>query len=201
MTSTLSPLEPLPQSDDPEFHSFSEDFEHRFFDGAEQVKVEVTLMRETWDDILAVIEDNEWKQNEGLVILLTTGMAFLRAETALSVTQDAAGLSGEEVKKLLDRQMVIEARYASIKNFAFDIMRDHRALEIKHAPIEREYLHYKSMVWPLRRENDALKAENERLKRELQAKAPVTDEVGTSKSSGRWRRFLSALRGRLNHAG
>lgn len=94
-------------------------------------------------------------------------MAFLNAERALNVTQGAADMSREEVKKLLDQQMVIEARYASMKNFAFDIMRDHRALEIKHAPMEREYLHYKDMLWSLRRKNDALKAENERLKQEL----------------------------------
>lgn len=55
-------------------------------------------------------------------------------------------------------------------------MRDHRALGIKHVPIEREYLTYKSMVWPLRRENDALKAENERLKQELQACKAKTEK-------------------------
>jgi hypothetical protein len=200
MTGTVSPLEPLPQSNDPEFHSLSEDFERRFFDGAEQVKVEVTLMRETWDDLLKVIEDNEWKPNEGLIILLTTGMAFLRAERALSVPQGAAALSGEEVKKLLDRLMVIEARYASIKNFAFDIMRDHRVLEIKHAPIEQEYLHYKGMVWPLRRENDALKAEITRLNHESQAREPVTDGTALPERHSRWQRLLSLLRGRSNRA-
>ncbi|MGQ9834260.1 MAG: hypothetical protein ACUVRJ_10805 [Candidatus Villigracilaceae bacterium] len=201
MTSTVSPMEPLPQSEDPEFHSFTEEFEHRFFDGAEQVKAEVILMRETWDDVLKVIAENDWKQNEGLIILLTTGMAFLRVERALNVTQGTADLSREEVKKLLDRQMAIEARYASIKNFAFDIMRDHRALEIKHAPMEREYLHYKGMFWPLRQENDALKAENERLKRELQATVAVPDGAASPDSPGRWQRFLNALRGRLTRAG
>jgi hypothetical protein len=199
MTGTVTSLEPLPRSEDPEFHSFSEDFERRFFDGAEQVKAEVVLMRETWDDFLRVIEENGWKPNEGLIILLTTGMAFLRAERALSVPQDTEGLSGDEVKKLLDRQMVIEARYASIKNFTFDIMRDHRTLEIKHAPIEQEYLHYKGMVWPLRRENDALKAEVERLKQELQAKTPVVIGAALSERRGRWQRFLSALKGKSGH--
>jgi hypothetical protein len=200
MTDKVSPLEPLPQSDDPEFHSFTEGFEHQFFDGAEQVKVEIILMRETWDDLLNVIEADEWKQNEGLIILLTTGMAFLRAERALSVPQGAAGLSDAEIKKLLDRLMVTEARYASIKNFAFDMMRDHRALEIKQGPIEREYLHYKSIAWPLRRENDALKAEVEHLRQELQAKTLLTDEAPPSEQRSHWQNLVNVLRGRLNRA-
>lgn len=37
------------------FHSFTEAFEHRFFEGAEQVKVKVTLMRDTWEAILCAV--------------------------------------------------------------------------------------------------------------------------------------------------
>jgi len=200
MTGTVTPLEPLPQSDDPEFHSFSEDFEHRFFEGAEQVKVEVTLMRETWDDLLKMMEENGWKQNEGLIILLTTGMAFLRAERALSVSQGTAGLSGDEIKKLLDRLTVVEARYASIKNFAFDVMRDHRTLELRAAPMERENLALHNLVWPLRRENDALKAEVQRLKQELQARAPVTDGAALPAPRSRWQRLWDMLKGNPHRA-
>jgi hypothetical protein len=199
MNETVSSLGPLPTSDDPEFHSFTEDFEHRFFDGDEQVKVEVILMRETWDDLLKVIEENGWKPNEGLIILLATGMAFLKAERALSVPQGAAGLSSAEIKKLLDRLTVVEARYASIKNFAFDVMRDHRTLELRSAPIEREYLAFRNMVWPLRRENDALKAEVERLTQELQANAPVTNQTALP-ARHRWQRWWDVLRGRPHRA-
>ncbi len=200
MTEEVVSLGSLPQSDDPEFHSFTEDFEHRFFDGAEQVRFEVTLMRETWDDLCKVITENEWKPNEGLVILLTTGMAFLRAERALSVSEGVAGLSRDEVKKLLDRHMVIEARYASIKNFAFDIMRDHRTLEMKYVPIEREYLHFKGMVWPLRRENDALKAEINQLKQELQARESNTDETVIPERRGGWQAVWDDLRAILHRS-
>ncbi len=195
MSEIVSPLEPLPQSDDPEFRSFSEDLEQRFFQGAEQVKIEVTLMRETWDELSREIQENEWKPNEGLIVLLTTGMAFLRSERALTVTSGAAGLSEAEIKKLLDRLAVIEARYASIKNFAFDVMRDHRTLEIRYAPLEREYLAFRNLVWPLRRENDALTAEVARLKQQLQAAGPVTSAVAAPAPRGRWRRLLGALRG------
>jgi hypothetical protein len=194
MNETVSRLGPLPKSEDPEFHSFTEDFEHRFFDGDEQVKVEVILMRETWDDLLKAIEENGWKQNEGLIILLTTGMAFLRAERALSVPQGTAGLSSAEIKKLLDRLTVVEARYASIKNFAFDVMRDHRTLELRSAPMERENLALQNLVRPLRRENDALKAEVKRLTQELQANTPVTSQTAVP-TRHRWQRLWDGLKG------
>lgn len=200
MTGSVSPLEPLPQSDDPEFRSFTQDFEDQFFNGEEQVKAEVVLMRETWDELLKIIEVHEWKQNEGLVILLTTGMAYLRAERALHVPQTVSGLSETEVQKLLDRLMVIEARYASIKNFAFDVMRDHRILEIKFAPIEQEYRSFKGMVWTLRKENDALKAENERLRRALQARAPAADEPPAPRQRRFWQRLWGVLRSRSDNA-
>lgn len=193
MTDIVSPLRPLPRNDDPEARSFTDDFERQFFDGAEQVKVAVTLMRETWDDLLKVIEENEWKPNEGLIILLTTGMAYLNAERALSVSQGAADLSGEEVKKLLDRLMVTEARYASIKNFTFDIMRDHRILEIKYVPIERGYLNYKRMVLSLEKDNEALRAEVTRLKQGRRADEPALEASVSPEPRSCWRTLWSAL--------
>jgi hypothetical protein len=152
------------------------------------------------DELLEVIEANEWRRDEGLVALLTTGMAYLKAERALSVSQGAAGLSEAEIEKLLDRLVVIEARYAAIKNCAFDIMRDHRILEIKFVPIEQEYRSFKRMVWILRNENDALKAENERLRRELQARVPAADEPPAPRQRRFWPRLWDVLRGRSDNA-
>ncbi len=201
MTEIVTSLGPLPQSDDPEFHPFTEDFERRFFEGAEQVKVEVVLMRETWDEIANMLEENGWKPNEGLIILLTTGMAFLRSERALSVPEGAAGLSEAEIKKLLDRLTIMEARYASIKNFAFDVLRDHRALELKFGPIAAEYANYKEMVWPLKKENDALKAELARLRQEVERLSQAGEaEPVAPERLGLWQRLRDAVMGRSGDA-
>ncbi len=201
MNSAVTPTGPLPHGEDPEFHSFSEEFEQRFFADAEQVRIQVTLMRETWDELQQVIEENDWKLNEGLIVLLTTGMAFLKAERALAVTQGTGEFSAEEIQKLLDRQMVIEARYASIKNFAFDLMRDHRTLELRYAPLEREYLAFRNMVWPLRRENDALRAELARLKQELEATRSALSDATPPEERKHWKRWLGALRRGFRHGG
>jgi hypothetical protein len=176
-----------------QFHSFTEEFEHRFFEGAEQVKVEVTLMRDTWEAVQETMRSNDWKQNEGLIMLLMMGMAYARAEKVLSVTDGAAGLRDEEIKKLLDRAITMEAKHAAMKNFAFDIMRDHRVLEMRYDPIEKQYVAYKSLALRLKEENAALRGENERLQQALEAyKSARAQPVSRP---GLWQQFLSRLRG------
>ncbi|GEM_PF-4230145 len=176
------------------FHSFTEAFEHRFFEGAEQVKVEVTLMRDTWEAIQGTMQANDWKPNEGLIMLLTVGMAYARAEKALSVTDGAAGLRDEEIKKLLDRAITMEAKHAAMKNFAFDIMRDHRVLEMRYDPIEKQYVAYKSLALRLKEENAALKGENDRLRQALETYKARGQAQPVGKP-GLWQQFLSRLRG------
>lgn len=120
MAEPVSPSEPLPQSDDPEFHSLTEEFEHRVSDGAEWVKAEITLMRETWDEV---------RRSSRLM-----GGSSTRADyhpdgrTRTHICPGCCRISARELQNLLDCLMAIEARYASIKNFVFDVMRDHRAL-------------------------------------------------------------------------
>ncbi len=199
MSSRISPAEPLPTRNDPSFESLTDDFERTFFEGDEQIHVRVTLMRETWDAIQQYIEANQWKINDGPIILLTTGMTYLRAERALDVTQGVDDLSKEDVKKLLERLAVIEARYASIKNFAFSIMRDHRTLEMRFTPLEIEHRAFKAMLWPLREENEALKQEVARLQAALAAQ-PVGQNVPPPAAPSAplpwWRRALQRLTGR-----
>jgi hypothetical protein len=72
----------------------------------------------------------DWEQNEGLILLLTMGMAYARAEKALTVNGGAAGLREEEVKKLLDRAITMEARHAAMKNFALRRREFHKVILI-----------------------------------------------------------------------
>lgn len=198
MTHDVRPTEPIPTSDDPKFRSMSEDFERHFFARDEQVRFEVILMRETWDQIQGMITEYNWGPNEGLIILLTTGMAYLRAEHALDVATDVAGYKPDDLKRLLERSITIESKYAAIRNFAFSLMRDHRTLEIKCDPMEREYHIYRALANRLRAENDALQAENARLKRTITAleTGPAAQPSTLLAGSVRlWRRIKSALRG------
>jgi len=181
---------------EPELPPFMAEFEHRFFDGAQQVTIEVTLMRDTWESILEECEKHAWKQNEGLIVLLTTGMAFLRVQRALSVGGDVAGLRDEDVRRLLNRLVEIESRFAAIKNFAFDMMRDHRVMETQHVAIERTAVGYERLAARLREENLALRAENDGLKQRLESSgAAEREELAAEPVVERslWQRALRAL--------
>ncbi len=184
--------------DDNAVPAFTGDFKRQFFDGEEQITIEMTLMSETWDDILQIAAENGWKQNEALIVLLTTGLAFLRSEKALTVADGAAGLREEELKKLLDRLNVIEAKYAAIKNFAFDIMRDHRILELRQVPIERLLVKHQELVRELKAENAALRSEVEKHRQSVistESAAP-SQEKRHLQGRNRWRRAFDVLRGR-----
>ncbi len=182
----------LPMNDD-EVVPYTRDFEHTFFEGAGQITVEVTMMQDTWEDIQALLERNGWAQNEGLLMLLGTGLAYLRAEQALTITGGAAGLREAEIRKLLDRLLEIEARFAAMKNFTFWMMRDHQAMELKYVAIERLGVGHQRLAERLRAENQALKAEVERLSREVEALRPVAPRPAPQKRS-RWQRILAILR-------
>jgi len=54
-------------------------------------------MRETWDEVAKIIEANGEAQ-QGLIIVLTTGMASLKAERALTFAQGTAGSAPENCR-------------------------------------------------------------------------------------------------------
>jgi hypothetical protein len=196
-------LEPPLETEDQEFHSFTEEFEHKFFEGAEQVTAQVTLMHDTWESILKEFEDNGWKQNEGLIVLLTTGLAFLRAERALTIPESAAGMRDAEVDKLIKRLIEIESRLAAMKNFAYDMMRDHRVMELQHEAIKLEANGYHRLAARLKEENLAFRAENEQLKYELKKYQSATDmsvAEPVPDTRSRWRRAFDILVGKPDHA-
>ncbi len=190
-----SEMEPV--IDQSQFHSFTEDFERQFFSGAEQVTAEVTLMRDTWEAIQRMMEDNGWKKNEGLIVLLTTAMAYLRAERALTITAGTSELRDDELQKLLDRAITMESKYAAMKNFAFDIMRDHQVLEMRYDPIERQFVAYKALALRLKNENATLKAENERLNQALNMYRTASEAQASADHSERpplWIQLVRKLR-------
>ena len=192
-------LKPLIDPRARETHSFTEEFEKRYFDGLEQVTVEIVLMSDTWQEVLQECEKQSWKQNEGLIILLPTGLKYLHTERVLTIPETVAGLRDEEVNKLLSRLIEIESRFAAMKNFAYNIMGDHRIMDIQHTATQLEANGYHKLAAKLKEENLAFRAQNEQLERELkkyQALVDGTIEEPPPDTRSRWRRAWDALTGR-----
>ncbi len=135
------------------------DYEQKFFAeafaGAEIVTVEVRMLRETYDDILAVAKQEGWEPEESLRILLTRGLGFTKGELYLR--------SGDERQDHLVKLLLhLESAAAVMKYYAFDFMRDNKVLEMRNAALNSMCHDLEATISRLRAENEALKAEIER---------------------------------------
>lgn len=133
------------------------DFEHQFFDGAETVDVVITVLKETYEDILAAIERNGWELEEGLRIILTLGLGYTQGQRLLQADD-------EERNRLIERLMDLESVAAVMKFRAFSFMRDNQVLDMHTGALRNTILGLETLVQQLREENAALRQELQRLK-------------------------------------
>jgi len=142
---------------DESFEPSSTDFERRFFEGAETVTVEIKVLKETYNDILAAIERNGWEPEEGLLILLTLGLGYTQGERLLHADD-------EERSQLIERLLNLESVAAVMKFRTFNFMRDNQVLEMRMNALQNTILGLEGIIQRLRSEKEALKQEVERLR-------------------------------------
>jgi len=128
------------------------DFERRFFDGAETVDIEIRVLKETYEQILATIERNGWEVQEGLQVLLTVGLGYAQGQRLLQGDD-------EERNRLVSRLMELESVSAVMKFRTFSFMRDNEVLEMSTGALRNTILGLEGLVQRLREENLALKQE------------------------------------------
>ena len=131
------------------------DYERQFFadafGGTEIVTVEVRLLQETYQDILAVAEQEGWLPEEALRILLTRGLGYTKGKLLL---RDGEGT--QDV--LLNRLLEMESVTAVMRFYAFDFMRDNKILEMQNMALRAQCKELEASISRLRSENEALKA-------------------------------------------
>jgi hypothetical protein len=123
-------------------------FEQQFAD-AEQVSVEISLLKETYAEIVALIERNGWGRERGLQMLLTSGLGYAKGQL-LTQADD------EEHTRMLQRLIDCESMYAVIKYEAFHLLRDNQALEMREAALRNSTRLLEQTLARLRLENAAL---------------------------------------------
>jgi len=164
---------------DESFELSSADFERQFFAGAETVTLEIEVLKETYDDILAAIERNGWEPGEGLLTLLTLGLGYTQGERLLHADD-------EERSHLIERLLNLESVAAVMKFRTFNFMCDNQVLEMRMGALQNTILGLQGLVQRLRSENEALKQEMERLRitgNVLQAKTASVELQQPEKSS------------------
>jgi hypothetical protein len=85
------------------------EFERRFFDDAEIVTLEIRVLKETYDDILATIERNGWEPDEGLRILLTLGLGYAQGQRLLQADDEERARLAEWLNDLENAKTGLEA--------------------------------------------------------------------------------------------
>ena len=129
-----------------------DDFEERFFAGAEVVALEIPVLQETYEEALLVIEGEGWGLEEGLRLLLTLGLGYARGKQFLD------GEDADRVR-LAERLMNLESVAAVMKFRTFELMKDNQILDMRMGALQNSVYAWTGTARRLRAENEALKQE------------------------------------------
>lgn len=140
----------------------SAEFEQQFFAGAEKVKLEIEVLKETYQEIEAVIERNGWEAEEGLRILLTSGLGYAQGQQAIEADDEARAYLAEQLNQMASELAVMRFR-------TFSFMRDNQTLEMRMGALRNSVAGLEGVVKRLRPERDAFKEEVEQLRADLAA--------------------------------
>jgi len=173
------------------------EFERRFFEGAEVVSVEIKILRETYEEMVAILERGRWDLDKGFRILLAQGLGYAKGQLFLEADD-------EERTRMAKRLAERESMYAVMKFETFNFMRDNQVLEMREAALRQANVGLERVVRRLHAENDALTEETRRFRETAKAlqERLAALEAGLPQPKapprGRLARFFRNLMGRTD---
>jgi len=139
-------------------------------DQSEPVTLEITVASATAHEIERVIAENSWERDEGLRLILGSGLGYVKGEKTLKAVE-AGTMTAQDLHKLVSRMMETESRMAVLRFRAFELERANQNWELSTGAIQNERMGLHGVVHRLREEIAALKAENAQLRAQLPAQA------------------------------
>src|SRR4051794_35053221 len=92
-------------------------------DAAGSIAVEIEILKESHEEILRVLRENEWDLEEGLRTLLLTGLGYQDAKLRLGQTEEEGGASGSasaaQIERLANDLAAYHSMYSVMKFKAF----------------------------------------------------------------------------------
>jgi hypothetical protein len=171
------------------------------FKGVSTTTIPIPVLLEELEKAKVLFADNKWSEEEGTQIIFANGLAALQGMARLQEVSGTDGAFGSELERLTRELMDMQSKYAVMKFRAFTLDQAKQALEMNVTGLQVENRASGSRIWKFRADEEMLKgelhqlkAENERLGREiavLRGEAePEPDRRGV------FRRILDAVWGR-----
>ena len=156
------------------------------FDVATAVTLQIDVLRETYDEIMRVILDNEWEREEGLRIVLLSGLGYLDAKERLehlspsSVAGDVE--SARHLDTLVNDLASYHQQYSVMKFKAFKLYKVNQVLEFNISGLRETERMWEAWAARMRKQHSELQTEVIRLRSlmsefRLDWDAPLSREV------------------------
>ncbi len=136
-------------------------------DAADTVTLEIEILRESYNEILQVIEANEWEGPEGLRTVLLTGLGYLDASIKLDTinrTLDGDPQAAQRIDRMVRDLVSYHSMYSVMKFKAFKLYKLSQTLEFNVAGLRATDRMWEEWADRMRREQAELQAEALRLR-------------------------------------
>ena len=145
---------------------------------ASRATVEINVLEEDLDRARRLIDDNNWGEDEGLLNVFVSGLYYLLGERILQAVSSDHDSRAQEMESLVKDLMLYQSMYAVMKYRAFTLSEQKHVLEGIVAGLEAADRFASARLKTFRQDEEALKAEIERLREENeQLRKRLTEET------------------------
>jgi hypothetical protein len=140
-------------------------------DAAESVTLQIEILKESYDEMVRVMGENEWDSEEGLRTLLLTGLGYQDARLRLGLIADRNAMGdpsgSEHLDRLVNDLAAYHAMYSVMKFKAFKLYKVNQVLDFNVAGLRATERMWEGWADVMRRRQADLQAEIERLRAQL----------------------------------
>jgi hypothetical protein len=138
------------------------------FEEASSVSVQVEILRESYDELLRVVEANEWGMDEGLTTMLLSGLGLQKGLVHLNEVNGMVARgeahSGQRVDEIVQELAAYHSMYSVMKFKAFKLYKLNQVLEFNNSGLRAQEEMWHEWAERMRTERDELSSELMRLR-------------------------------------
>jgi hypothetical protein len=138
------------------------------FDAASTVNVTVELLKESYDELVRIIEANEWSLDEGLTTVLLAGLGLqkglLHLDEVNGMVARGDAHASKRVDEIVQELAAYHSMYSVMKFKAFKLYKLNQTLEFNNAGLRAQEEMWHEWADRMRQERDSLNAELARMR-------------------------------------